>query len=122
MAKQYILASALALALALPAVGFAQQQPPSSSQPAQQQAQARISPDAHHVIDKKAVNAQGKDIGKIKDVLVGPDGKVQALVVDYKGKNRAIPWDQVQLKGEEVSVTMADQELSQLPEYRSSEK
>lgn len=102
------------LALAIPLAVSAQEAQPSQ----QTRQQAQLSPDAHHVVDKKAVNAQGKDIGKIKDVLIGQDGKVQALVLDVKGKHRAVPWNDVSMKADQLTVNMSDQQLSQLPEYR----
>jgi sporulation protein YlmC with PRC-barrel domain len=116
-----VVAPALALA-ALPALAQEAQQSPQGQQQAQQQRaqaqNAQLSADAHHVIDKKAVNAQGKEVGKIKDVLIGQDGRVQALVVDVKGKNRAVPWNDVAMKADQLTVNMSDQQMSQLPEYR----
>jgi sporulation protein YlmC with PRC-barrel domain len=117
-------APALTLAAALVAVpAIAQQATPSQQPQSQQQAQqqgerAPLSADAHHVIDKQAMNAQGKEVGKIKDVLIGQDGKVQALVVDVKGKKRAVPWNDVAMRADQLTVNMSDQQLSQLPEYR----
>lgn len=112
------LAIALSLGLAVPLALSAQerQQDQNQQQPPAQQAQ--LSADAHHIIGKKAANEQGKDLGKIKDVLVGQDGKVQAMVVDVKGKNRAVPWDQISMQADQVTVRMNDQQLSQLPEYK----
>lgn len=117
---------AAAIALALPAAALAQERSEDpQQQQQQQQAQTRqgaqLSADAHHVIDKKAVNAQGKDIGKVKDVLIGQDGRVQALIVDVDGKDRALPWNQISMKGDQLSVNMSDQQLSQLPEYRGEQ-
>ncbi|MGE5476840.1 MAG: PRC-barrel domain-containing protein [Bacteroidales bacterium] len=113
---------AAALVLAVPFAATAQErqqgQPAQSQQGQQSEQRAQLSSDAHHVIDKKAVNAQGKDIGKIKDVLIGQDGRVQALVVDVKGKSRAVPWTDVSMKADQLTVNMSDQQLSQLPEYR----
>lgn len=113
---------AATLALALPATLSAQERSEQRQQQGQQaqmqQERARLSADAHHIIDKKAVNTQGKDIGKIKDVLIGQDGKVQALIVDVKGKNRAVPWNDVAMKADQLTVNMNDQQLSELPEYR----
>lgn len=112
-----VLALALPMAVSAQEYGQQGQQTQQQGQPQSRQ-QAQLSADAHHVVDKKAVNAQGKDIGKIKDVLIGQDGKVQALVVDVKGKNRAVPWNDVSMKADQLTVNMSDQELAQLPEYR----
>ena len=120
--KRLALVAASILPLALPATLAAQerQQEQSQQQPGQQAAQqrAQLSSDAHHVIDKKAVNAQGKDVGKVKDVLIGQDGRVQAVVVDIKGKHRAVPWSDGSMKADQLPLNISDQELSQLPEYR----
>src|SRR5208282_4690855 len=35
--------------------------------------------------NKSVYNAQGKSIGELKDVLIGPDGRIQALVVGVGG-------------------------------------
>ena len=35
--------------------------------------------------NKSVYNAQGKSIGDLNDVLVGPDGKIQALVIGVGG-------------------------------------
>lgn len=109
----FVVAAALVLA---PAAWAQERAPQEKGQPQGQQAQ--LSADAHHVIDKKAMNAQGKEVGKVKDVLIGQDGKVQALVLDVKGKHRAVPWNDVSMKADQLTVNMSDQQLSQLPEYR----
>lgn len=120
MTVHRLILPALAAALALPTVAPAQQSSPQGQQQqAQQQQQPRISADAHHLIGKKAIGDKGKELGEIKDVLVGQDGKVQALVIDHDRKTRAVPWDQVTLQGDQVSLRMTYQQLSQLPEYRT---
>ena len=113
---------ALALAMALPTALAAQEraerdQAQQKEQIAPEQ-QAQLSADAHHLIGKKAAGPQGKEIGEIKDILVGQDGRVQALVMDVKGKNRAVPWNQLSMQADQVTVRMDEQQLSQLPEYR----
>lgn len=105
-------AFAAALALALPAAAQQQQQPQRPQQSAQ------LSPDAHHVIGKEAMNPQGKEVGKVRDVLIGQDGKVQALIIDAKGKKRAVPWDELSMRADQLTINMSDQQLSQLPEYK----
>lgn len=106
--------------LAVPLMVSAQEATGQSPAQGQLQAQAQIPPDARHLIDKKATNAQGKDMGKIKDVLVSPDGKVEAVVLDYKRKNHAVTWDRLKMQGDQVTVDMTEQQLSQLPEYKAA--
>lgn len=116
-----VMFAALLAGAALSSTALAQQVQEQDQQPqaqAEQQAQARLSPDARHIIGKTAVSPQGKEAGKIEDVLVGQDGNVQAMVVDHEGKKRAVPWDQVSMQGDQVTVKMSDQQMSQLPEYQ----
>lgn len=119
-----VMFAALLAGAALSSPAFAQQQGQQEqerqpqAQEDQQQQQAQLSPDARTIIGKTAVSPQGKEAGKIEDVLVGQDGKVQAMVVDHEGKKRAVPWNQVSMQGDQVTVKMSDQQMSQLPEYR----
>lgn len=112
------------LAGAALSTAFAQQQGQQEqerlpqAQEDQQQQQAQLSPDARNIIGKTAISPQGKEAGKIEDVLVDQDGKVQAMVVDHEGKKRAVPWNQVSMQGDQVTVKMSDEQMSQLPEYR----
>lgn len=116
--RALIASTAMLVSLAVAAPVLAQEQE------SQQQAatQSQISPNAHAVMDKEVMNEQGKKLGKIKDVLVGPDGKVQAVIIDHERKDRALPWDQLSLQGEQVTARMTDQQMSQLPEYKSSKE
>jgi len=115
-----ISALALALALALP-TGLAAQERAEQNQPSPEQ-QAQLAPDANSMIGKKAAGPQGKEVGEVKDVLVGPDGRVQALVMEVDGKDRAIPWSQLSMQADQITVKMNEQQMSQLPEYRGSGK
>lgn len=120
-----VLAAALlaGAALAFPATAQQQDQPQQQQdQQAQQQApqqQAQLSAEADSVVGKKAMNAQGKDLGSIEDVLISQDGRAQAVVLDHDGKKRAVPWNQISLQGDQVTVKMSEQQMSQLPEYNA---
>lgn len=117
---------ALALALAVPTGLAAQERADQEREQAQQQEQpqqqAQLSSDAHHLIGKKAAGPQGKEVGEIKDILVGQDGRVQALILDVKGKDRAVPWNQLSMQADQVTVKMNEQQLSELPEYRGEKE
>lgn len=118
MSKIFAATLAVAAALALPA--WAQEQQQGREQQAQQQQQgqqAQLTAEADSIVGKKAMNAQGKEVGEVKDVLVGQDGRVQAMIVDHDGKKRAVPWNQVSMQGDQVTVKMSEQQMSQLPEY-----
>lgn len=110
------LAIAVSLGLAAPMALSAQEQQQQRQQQPPQQAQ--LSADARQIIGKTAASPQGQDVGEIKDILVGQDGRVQAVVVEVSGKNRAVPWNQISMQADQVTVKMNDQQLSQLPEYK----
>lgn len=111
-------AAVLAIATALAVPAWAQQQAQEQKAPQQGQ-QAQLTAEADNIVGKKAMNAQGKDLGKIEDVLVGQDGRVQAMILDHDGKKRAVPWNQVSLQGDQVTVKLTEQQMSQLPEYNA---
>lgn len=108
----------LALAALLPAAALAQQQQDPQQQQQQQQA---LNAQADNIVGKKAMNQQGKEVGEIEGALVGQDGRIQAVVIEHGGKKRAVSWQSVKLQGDQVTITMSEQQMSQLPEY-SEEK
>lgn len=114
--RALIASTALAAALVVAMPVLAQEQPQQEQSAA---APTQVSPNAHSLIDKQAMSEQGKEIGKVKDVLISPDGKVAAMVIDHQNKNRAVPWDQVSIQGAQITVRLSEQQLSQLPEYKS---
>lgn len=130
MLKTFIAAFSIAAAVALPA--WAQQQPqeqqPQEQQAQEQQAQeqqgqqAQLSSEADNIVGKKAMTSQGKEVGSIEDVLVGQDGRVQAMILDHDGKKRAVPWNQVSMQGDQVTVKLSEQQMSQLPEYKGEKE
>ncbi len=109
--NKFFAATLAIAAFALPA--SAQQQERQQDQ----EQQAQLTADSDNIVGKKAMNAQGKELGSVEDVLVAPDGRVQAMILDHDGKKRAVPWDQISLQGDQVTVKLSEQQMSQLPEY-----
>jgi sporulation protein YlmC with PRC-barrel domain len=95
-------------------------------QPAQQgqQQQPPIPAAADEVVGKPVVSSEGRDVGEVVGVLVTGQGQVAALVVKQSGtlgvggKNLAIPWDRFSIVGDELTLGMTEQEVSQLPGYK----
>ena len=124
------------LSLASAALGAAgqqeaspQQPTPAASgqgQPAQQgqQQQPPIPAAADEVVGKPVVSSEGRDVGEVVGVLVTGQGQVAALVVKQSGtlgvggKNLAIPWDRFSIVGDQLTLGMTEQEVSQLPGYK----
>jgi sporulation protein YlmC with PRC-barrel domain len=77
--------------------------------------------------NKSVYNAQGKSIGDLNDVLVGPDGKIQALVIGVGGflglgeKNVAIDYNYIERNGnitpDRITLNMTEQDLRSAPTF-----
>lgn len=56
---------------------------------------------ADFLLDEDAYNAEGDKIGEVEDLIIGPDGMIQKVIVETGGlldlgdKHAAIPWDDV---------------------------
>ena len=140
---KYLATAALALCLVSPAL--AQQAPgtnapaPSANQPAMNA--PAPSGDLNRFMtneaanqwlvrdrwNKSVYNAQGKSIGDLNDVLVGPDGKIQALVIGVGGflglgeKNVAIDYNYIEKNGnitpDRITLNMTEQDLRSAPTF-----
>ncbi len=77
--------------------------------------------------NKSVYNSAGKAIGDLKDVVIGSDGKIQALVVGVGGflglgeKNVAIDYNYVEKNGgitpNRITLNMTEQELRAAPTF-----
>jgi sporulation protein YlmC with PRC-barrel domain/ElaB/YqjD/DUF883 family membrane-anchored ribosome-binding protein len=85
--------------------------------------QAEIPPDADRIVGKKLM-AAGKEAGEISDVLVTSDGKVAAVLVKaggalgVGGKQVAIPWNEIKIQGDQVTVNLSADQIDAMPEYK----
>lgn len=141
MRNRILVATAVALALSAPA--FGQSQPPSSAQssgqqPANQalqqsqqaqQSLEQLAAQGDKVIGKDLYGANQEKVGSVKDVVVGPDGKLKAVLVDVGGflgigaKTVAVPTEQLTVKGEQVvAANLTKQTAESMPEYKDQPK
>ncbi len=77
--------------------------------------------------NRNVYNASGQSIGDLKDVLIGPDGKVQALVVGVGGflglgeKNVAVDYGYLEQNGgitpNRITLNMTEQDLRNAPSF-----
>jgi hypothetical protein len=82
---------------------------------------------AGNLWNKSVYNAGGTPIGELKDVLVGPDGKVQALVIGVGGflglgeKNVAVDYGFLEKNGtitpNRITLNMTEQDLRSAPAF-----
>ena len=78
------------------------------------------------LIGRDIRNAQDKEIGEIKSVALGPDGRVQAVIVGVGGflgvgeREVAIGWDNLRIRnnGEVITTDLSEEQLRGLPEYK----
>ncbi|MFZ0568868.1 MAG: PRC-barrel domain-containing protein [Rhodomicrobium sp.] len=77
--------------------------------------------------NKSVYNQSGKQIGDLKDVLIAPDGKIQALVIGVGGflglgeKNVAVDYNYLEkngsIKPNRITLNMTEQELRSAPTF-----
>ncbi|WP_142849810.1 PRC-barrel domain-containing protein [Telmatospirillum sp. J64-1] len=97
--------------------------PPGEGPPAGQAGQ--LSPDAQELIGREAVGSDGVQLGQVADVLVGPDGNVEAVLVDRGGflglgaTQVAVDWQLVTVPegGDQVVIGMTEDQVANLPEH-----
>jgi hypothetical protein len=91
------------------------------------------SQDATGVLGRKVVDAAGKDIGRIIDVLVDPLGQPRAVVVDIGGflgvgnRQVAVAWAALHIPAPDaadarVLVDMRDDQIKAAPDYTDPTK
>jgi hypothetical protein len=135
MMKHLLLAACLACGTA---TASAQPQqatsPPASgtttSLPGRDTPALTMSGDTRKLIGRSVQNAQNDAIGEIKSVYIGPDGKVDSLIVAVGGilgvgeREVRLAWSDLRPSdnGEKVVLDIARDELKAKPEYKYSEK
>jgi sporulation protein YlmC with PRC-barrel domain len=77
------------------------------------------------MIGTNAVTANNEDIGEIENLLISPDGQVEAAIVEWGGflgigsRTAAVPWNELRLNeaGDRVVIDMTREEMEMLPAY-----
>ena len=73
--------------------------------------------DAKSLMGKDVYGANGKKVGEINNLLVGPDNRVHAAVVEFGGflgmgeHKVAVPWDQLNVTKDRVTVNMTEDQV-----------
>ncbi len=87
-----------------------------------------VSGDTRKLIGRKVQNAQNETIGEIKSVYIGPDGKVDSLIVRVGGflgvgeREVRLAWSDLKISdnSEKVVLDITKDELKAKPEYKYS--
>ncbi len=92
------------------------------------QAQSGAPAGAFELIGKDVIGTGGEEVGQINNVLVDAQGQPTHVVLGHGGwlgmgeKEIALGFDQLQVSREEIRVTMADEQLANMPEYQSPDE
>ena len=79
------------------------------------------------IVDKKIESLDGKELGKVEDLVIGPDGRIQYLILGTGGfagigKDKyAVPWDKVRA-GDKVDTLVADLPQAEIRKFTEGEK
>lgn len=82
-----------------------------------------IGAEAQNLIGKDVYGQNGKDVGDLKNLLIGKDGRVQAAVIEFGGflglgENQvAVDWNKLNVQGDRVTVNMTEDEIKSAPHW-----
>lgn len=134
MNKYLITASALAMLVAGPALAANDAKMPANASgnaavetsvkaAATQQQSGQI--DSNELIGRDIQNAAGETVGEVNSVILGQDGKADAVIVGVGGflgigeRDVAINWDDLSIANDsdEIVANVTREQLEQMPEY-----
>jgi PRC-barrel domain len=129
MSRKLILASASVLALALATPSLATDNPTTAERAASAKTMQTTQIDTHKIIGRDLLNTSNDKIGSIDSVMLGREGKVQAVIVNVGGflglgeRNVAIDWADITVSQDDKKITTAltKDQLKALPEYKYAE-
>lgn len=82
---------------------------------------------AKQLIGTQVKTTNGKNAGEIKNLLIGPKGKVQAAVVEWGGgifgigsNQNVVPIKDMQVTGNQAEVNLTKNQLKKLPSFNKS--
>lgn len=133
---KYLAAAALALLVATPALaqapGTDANKPAATPATPAPAAQFVTKENPNEILvgnlwNKPIYDASGKQIGDLKDMIVTPEGKIQALVIGVGGflglgeKSVAVNFDYLEkngsIKPDRITLKMTDQDLRNAPNF-----
>jgi sporulation protein YlmC with PRC-barrel domain len=77
-------------------------------------------------IGKDVYGAAGEDVGEIENLLIGPDGRVRAAIIEFGGflgigeNEVAVPWDQLKITGDRATVNMTKEQVRAMPRWNKA--
>ena len=122
-------AVALAALLSTAPIAFAAQ--PAHTTAAQQPPEQFIQPDqmrGSKMIGSSVYDVQNRKIGKVEDLILGRDGRIDQVVVDVGsflgmgGKNVAVKPSEIKTDNNRLTLDVNKEQLQQMPNYSLTER
>jgi sporulation protein YlmC with PRC-barrel domain len=86
-------------------------------------AAAPIAADVKDIIGKNVYGADGKEIGEINNLLVDPQGRIRAVIVEFGGflgigENKvAVPWQKLTVGKDRIATDMTPDVIKTMPRW-----
>jgi len=82
-----------------------------------------VATDIEKFIGKNVYGADGKKVGDLNNVLIDPDGRVRAGIIEFGGflgigEHRvAVPWNELNVQGDRLTVNMTEDQIKSAPTW-----
>ena len=82
-----------------------------------------VAKDMEKFIGKDVYGAKGDEVGELNNLLIGPDGRVRAAVIEFGGflgigeHQVAVPWDRLSVQGDRLMVNMTEDQIKAMPRW-----
>jgi len=99
-----------------PAAGTAAVAPAAGTYP--------VAKDIDNFIGKDVYGADGKEVGELSNVLIDPNGRVRAGVVEFGGflgigeHKVAVPWNNLNVQGDRLMVNLTKDQVKTMPQWQ----
>jgi PRC-barrel domain len=116
--------------LAIPQFLPAADAPPPVSQPSVTVINSAV---VRGILGRTVQDANGKDMGRIVDIIVDPAGQVRAAIIDFGGflgvgiRKIAVNWSALRFggavkRGDDIRLELTREQLKTAPQYREGER
>jgi len=79
--------------------------------------------DTERLIGKDVYGANGNKVGDLENLLIGPDSRVRAAIIEFGGflgigtNKVAVPWDQLQITGDRAVTNLTKEQVRAMPRW-----
>jgi sporulation protein YlmC with PRC-barrel domain len=79
--------------------------------------------DTEKLIGKNVYGADGNKVGDLENLLIGPDSRVRAAIIEFGGflglgaNKVAVPWDQLQITGDRAVTNLTKDQVRAMPRW-----